>query len=161
MKHKRCLRNSFPSLYVFKSASPCLLFRIWNRRWKCLKICRMTLISITRRWKAKEVVIIFWPSDKHGWCEIDSIHWVADIWHVGVVSRAVPGPQWQQPGSCYQTEDGSAWANVECPRPAQKGGCLQSMNTNSVFTSGDKTGNLERKMSISLFHFFCSRCCSK
>lgn len=153
---------------MFKSPSPCLLFRIWNRRWKCLRTCRMTLISITRHWKAKEVrcndlflmlAIIFWPSDKHGWCKIDSIHVVADIWHVRFVSRAVPGPQWQQPGICHETEDGSAGANVERPRPAQEGGWLQSVNTNcaTTFTSGDKTETLERKISISLFHFFCSR----
>lgn len=58
--------------------------------------------------------------------------------HIHFVSRAVPGPQWQQPGICNQAEDGSAWANAECPRPAQEGTCQYCVTLH--FASGDKSG---------------------
>lgn len=35
--------------------------------------------------------------------------------------RIVPGPEWKQPGSSYQAEDGSAGADAECFRSAKKG----------------------------------------
>lgn len=58
-KHSCVEEILFLPLIGLKPASLLLLFRTWNRRWKCLKTSRMTLISITRHWKAKEVHHIY------------------------------------------------------------------------------------------------------
>lgn len=46
--------------------------------------------------------------------------------------RIVPGPEWQQPSSCYQAEDGSARADAECFGPAQAGKCPHEMKILSL-----------------------------